>query len=342
MEQKDFAEALSECLDDEACKQVQGDEARTAQAPETPLNNFFGDDLFTLLYLREGPCSRGLARIRENLEVVSNQKMPRHVRADAALVLGHFVLSRHSKVDVYARGVSHPIDWFRLARQLGSVIGGLAYANALLAEAEQSVQFSLEDDPLPRLVWDSKLEAAQAPSPDARVCQAWYMGARVALRHVQGGFTGWGPEAFGCALACVVNYLTLLPQQQRLTRLSPLPQRRAALAWLKPLWNRLIVAAPEHALDPQAYRMALVEQQLAVFMRLDDLEQGRGDHVRAPVAVGSLVSEGGQIIVIHGEIPETSDCSEKDYLKRYEVLRRPRCLSTKMSGKSCGTSYGFR
>lgn len=327
MEQKDFAEALSECLDDDACKQVLGDEARIAQAPEAPMNSFFGDDLFTLLYLREGPCSRGLVRIRESLEVVSNQKLSRHRRADAALVLGHFVLSRHSKVDLYARGVSHPIDWFRLARQLGSVIGGLAYANALLAEANQSVEFSLEKDPLPRLVWDSKPETS-APSPSDRVCEAWCMGARVALRHVQRDFTGWGPEAFGCALACVVNYLTLLPQQQKLTGVSPLPQRRAALAWLKPLWNRLIVAAPEHALDPQAYRMALVEQQLAVFMRLDDLEQGRGDYVRAPVVVDSLASEGGQIIVIRGEIPDTSDRSEKDYLKRYEVLRRPVVLTS--------------
>ncbi|TAN30326.1 MAG: AAA family ATPase [Castellaniella sp.] len=326
MERNEFTDALSDFLGDEAREDVLGDEARSGEVPKAPLNNFFGDDFLTLLYFHKGPCAHGLERHRKSLETVAHLKAPRHRRIEAALALGRFMASRHAGSDFRARGTSHPTDWFLLARQLGSVVGGLAYADALLAENEQEVQFCLDRDPLPRLVRNSKSGDDDVPHPSEEVCQAWYLGARTALRHVQRGFTGWDAHTFDCALACIVNYLTLLPGQ-RLTQTLPLPQRRAALAWLKPLWNRLITAAPKHGPDPQAYRVALIEQQLAVFMRLDDLENGGSDCRQTLEVVDPPVVGGDWIVVIRSKIPDTSDRPEMEYLKRYEVLRRPVALT---------------
>src|SRR3546814_20785065 len=56
-------------------------------------------------------------------------------------------------------------------------------------------------------------------------------------------------------------------------RACPIQQRREALAWIKPLWNRLITAASELAPDVDARRVELVEQQLAVLLYLDEIEE---------------------------------------------------------------------
>jgi len=326
MERNEFTNALSELLDDGARAEVLGEKARAGKAPEAPLNNFFGDDFLTLLYVHKGACAPSLGRYRESLHVVSNKKAPRRERIRAALALGRFASSRYADSGLHERGASRSIDWFLLARQLGSVVGGLAYANALLAENKQSVQFDLNRDPLPQLVKDMKSISSGESNPSDAVCQAWYLGARVALRHVQRGFADWTVEDFNCALACVVNYLTLLPAN-RLSQSPQLLQRRAALAWLKPLWNRLIVAASEQARDPRAYRAALVEQQLAVFIRLDDLEGGGGERVRAAAAVDPPAQGSDCVVVIRGKIPESTDRPERDYLRCYEVLRQPVALT---------------
>lgn len=326
MKRNELTDALSELLDDGAREEVLGAAARTGKVLKAPLNNFFGDDFLTLLYFHKEPCAPGLGRYQESLHVVSNKKAPHRERIGAALALGRFVSLRYADSGFHQRGVSRSIDWFLLARQLGSVVGGLAYANALLAEAKQSVQFDLDRDPLPQLAQDMKQVSSGEISPSDAVCQAWYLGARAALRRVQRGFAGWETEDFNCALACVVNYLTLLPQQ-RFSQRSQLPQRRAALAWLKPLWNRLIAAAPEHAPDPQAYRAALVEQQLAVFIRLDALEQGGSESVGACAAPSPPVAGRDSVVVVRGKIPDSSERSERDYLKHYEVLRQPVALT---------------
>lgn len=323
MERDEFTDALSDFLSDEACDEVLGGEARDGRAP---LNNFFGDEFLTLLYFHQGPCAHGLKRYRKSLETVSNPKAQRRRRIEAALALGNFVESRYAGSGLRGRGTSHPADWFLLARQLGSVVGALAYADALLAENEQKVQCDLDCDPLPRLVRSAKSDGGGVLHPSEEVCQAWCQGARTALSHMQRSFAGWDVHAFDCALACVVNYLTLLPGS-RFGQTSQLPQRRAALAWLAPLWNRLIAAASRRAPNPKAYRAALIEQQMVVFMRLDDLEDGGSDRGQAIEVSDPCVLGGDRIVVIRGKIAGTSDRSDMEYLRLYEVLRQPVALT---------------
>src|SRR3546814_3733312 len=96
------------------------------QALAAPLNNFFGDDFLTLLYQRSEPCPPFLSRARSKLMRVADRKTSRHERAAAAVALGRFMQVRYPNSYESKPGCSHPLDWFRLARQLNSVVGALA------------------------------------------------------------------------------------------------------------------------------------------------------------------------------------------------------------------------
>ncbi len=325
MNHDEFTAHLAQFLDAEASGRILGEDAPAIDLPDAPLKNFFGDDFLTLLYRSKDPCAPTLTAIQRFLTVVANPHEARHVRAAAAVALGRFVQDRLPEGDT-ARGISHPREWFHLARQLNSVVGALALANALLARQDQKIEFNLEVDPLPHLVEPGRSTTHLFLGISQQVAHAWYLGARVTLRHVQRGFSGWGPEEFGCALACVVNYLALLPTQRPFGSESSVAQRREALVWMKPLWNRLIQAAPVHAKDPEAYRMVLVEQQLAVYVHLDDLEEDRvpSDPKPTSASPASSVSPGqDQVVIVPGVIPGSSEKSETQYLKQYEVLRKP-------------------
>src|SRR3546814_3275857 len=86
--------------------------------------------------------------------MVIDHEQSRHLRAQAAVTLGRFVQDRHQDGDGMSGmpGTSPPRAWFALAREMGSVIGALAFANSLLAEEALSVQFDLNVDPLPRIM----------------------------------------------------------------------------------------------------------------------------------------------------------------------------------------------
>jgi hypothetical protein len=328
MDKDEFSDALAPYLD-ALDGQAPGDEP-----PKAPLNNFFGDDFLTLLYLGAEPCPRGLARPKAWLSTVANRQAPRHERAAAALALGRFLQRRQPELLERGPGHSAPIDWFRLSREFGSVVGALALANVLLARHYQRVEFDLNADPLPQLVSGLGVKASSGrsgPSIDHAVAQAWYLGARVALRHVPRHFSGWDREAFRCALACVVNYLVILPP--RYAALSLLSQRRAALAWIKPLWNQLITAAPACEPDPRGYHAALIEQQLAVLLHLDSLQESSSGSRRpfgpalAPQPFAPLCPGADQVVVIPGTIPAASDKDDREILKLYEALRQPVALA---------------
>lgn len=324
MDNAEFTKALSQYLDADACDRLLDDGACESELPKAPLDNFFGDEVLSLLYRSKDPGSRTLRRTKAMLQVVSDSYAAHHLRAEAAVALGRFVQARQHDDFFSELGSSNSLQWYRLARQLNSVVGALAFANVILAQHGQHVEFNLDVDPLPRLKQDEKaLTPMQTIRVGQELPQAWYLGARVAVRHVQRRFTGWRAEDFGCALACIVNYLTLLSAFRPEDLKLQVAQRRAALDWLKPLWNRLIQAAPEQARDPEQYHAALIEQQLAVLLRLDDLEQGRAElHAPRPTAMAAPAN-GDHIVVIKGEIPKSSDRGETDYLKQYEALRRP-------------------
>lgn len=326
MEKAKLDDVLFEILDEDAREFFLGAEPKEIDAP---LDNFFGDDWLTLLYIHEGPCSDVLQYHRENLKTVADKKAPREERINAAIELGNLVSMRGGDGhDIRGRGVSRPTDWFRFARQLGSVDAALAYANALLDEGNLTVHFDREQDLLPQLDWKIKEESTDAPRLDPKVCEAWQLGARVALRHMQRRFDGWSDYSFGCAFACIVNYLTLLPAR-RLGSSLMMAERRKALVWIKPLWKRLIADASKGT-GPGAkkYRTFLLDQRLAVLMLLEDREQS-GDVVeKSATSLEQLPSGNDRIVVIRGTIPDSSERSEKDYLKQYEPLRRPVALTS--------------
>ncbi|MCI2811343.1 AAA family ATPase [Eoetvoesiella caeni] len=342
MNHNDYTNALAQAVDADAGEDILDGARRAAELPAVPLRNFFGDELLTLLYRSTEPCARPLAEMKRCLVLVCDPKEARHVRAAAAVALGRFVQARRPEGDEYVLGSSNPQDWFQLARQLNSVVGALALANTLLAQRGQKVEFNLEVDPLPRLAESGERTFRMPPVVSHDIAQAWYLGARVALRHVQRNFCGWDREAFGCALACVVNYLTLLPGKHMSAYVSPLVQRREALAWIKPLWNRLIEAAAQQVGDAEAYRSALIEQQLAVFLRLDDLEKNpeppRVKPEPAPVKTAAQ-PDPNQVVIVPGVIPTSSDRAESEYLKQFESLRQPMVCST---FPSLAKLYGLR
>ena len=293
--------------------------------PEAPLNNFFGDVFLTLLFRSDDPLAERLSEIKQHLLSVADLKQPRHIRAEAAVALGRFIQRRYSD-DQFFVGSSRPEQWFHLARQLNSAVGAFALANALLAQQNLRIEFDLKVDPLPRLACINERNLRSTPQISSESAQAFYLGARVALRHVQRRFDGWGQESFGCALACIVNYLTLVPTRRMTDRACPIQLRRQALAWIKPLWNRLINAASEQVSDAQLRRVELVEQQLAVFLYLDDIEEnGVPDKPSLVPASKTIARKPGpnQMVVVPGVIAGSSDRAEGDYLKQFEVLRKP-------------------
>lgn len=152
------------------------------------------------------------------------------------------------------------------------------------------------------------------------LADAWFLGARVTTRHLQRRFSGWTHEEFHCALSCIVNYLTLLPAHRLTVPSEAVAQRQAAVRWLKPVWNTLINVASDYQPVQSGYRAALIEQQLAVFAWLDEL-------ARNPQAVRDTLTSAtpasGDLIVVKGGIPKSSDRSENDYLKTFDVLREP-------------------
>src|SRR5690606_9605836 len=131
-----------------------------------------------------------------------------------------------------------------------------------------------------------------------------------------------------CALSCVVNYLTLLPPRHGFDSPRPLAQRREALPWAKPFWNKLIAAASAQQEDPQAYRDALVEQQLAVLIFLEQDEHDREKSVgrrRESMGRGATRRKPrtNEIVIVIGGIPPAADRSDMYYLNRFEMLREP-------------------
>lgn len=327
MNHDDYMSALGDVLEQEDQQRLLDGNRLVDKRPQVPLGNFFRDDFFTLLYRSNEPCSDQLNEVKQLLLTVSGNGA-RHERAAAALALGYFVQKRGG-YDDYGSGSSHPVQWFNLARQLNSVIGASEAANALLSKDGQRVEFDLTVDPLPKLVQVKLSSSHREPRVGLRVAEAWYLGARVGLRHVQRRFSGWNQETFGHALACVVNYLTLHPSQRMSDSRRPVVQRRDALAWIKPYWNKLIVAASTLHPDPQEYRDALVEQQLAVLGYLEDddpLEWANAYAKRTAAKAPMRASRkplANELVVVQGTIPTSSDRGDAEYLKQFEVLRHP-------------------
>lgn len=295
--------------------------------PVETFGNFFGDDFLMLLFHSNAPHTPELSEVKNLLSAVSNLQEARRVRAHCAVKLGRFVRRRFGDAHNCERGRSRPYDWFNFARQLSSIVGALECANEILAERYQKVQFDLELSPLPKLVEDTRLQSGMAWGVGHEVQSAWFYGINVALQHTPRQFRDWEPESFNCALACVVNYLTLLPRNRSFTSDSAVAQRIEALAWIRPLWQRLILAASRRAVEREAYRNALFAQQQAVILFLDSLQNEPAAPKPKSVSPNAALRDGQHMVVIGGAIPPSPERGENDYLKRYEELRKPVLLS---------------
>src|SRR3546814_839436 len=130
MKKQEFHAALAQYLNDDACGELLDDENLMQDVPDAPYGNFFGDDFFTLLHHSAGPCVASLREVKASLKMVIDHEQSRHLRAQAAVTLGRFVQDRHQDGDGMSGmpGTSPPRAWFALAREMGSVIGALAFA----------------------------------------------------------------------------------------------------------------------------------------------------------------------------------------------------------------------
>lgn len=301
-------------------RMARGVSAQDTDELDMPLNNFFGDDLLMILYRTEAN-NFASARVRTSLQIVSDKNKPRHIRALSAVQIGRFVKQRAD--DSHDFGTSDPKEWFALARQLNSIVGAFELANMMLEDRELQVELDLKTDPLPRLM-DTRVESKRTTSGiDRDIEKSWYLGARVAMRHRQREFDGWDDEMFRCAFACIINYLSLPPSSRFATdKNESIKVRRHALNWIKPLWNALIVAASKRHYASEKLRMALVEQQLVVLNWLDELERNPLAS-RLNTGPAPVTPEANQAVIISGVIPTSSDRSDNDYLKAFEILRHP-------------------
>lgn len=247
--------------------------------PRAPLKNFFNDDFLTLLYYHTSAETEHshLRLIKEALNQVADPSLPKHVCANAAVTLGRFVRDK-DKGNKSPAKQSHPARWFERARDLGSVVGAWECANTLLIGYKHQVIFDAQADPLPHIyergpVTENGLTEVMV---DPDVSHAWAFGVRTATRHVQRQFKGWTKEEFGCAFACIANYLTIIPGHSYRGRPSPSVTCRQALSWIDPLWKALIKIAPGSVAAPEyveSYRAFLIEQRLAVLSFLTATEQ---------------------------------------------------------------------
>ncbi|WP_454690220.1 AAA family ATPase [Achromobacter aloeverae] len=317
-----------------------------------PMNNFFGDDFLTLVYCSNEEhltllSSTDLPRIRAMLILVSDPASLKHERAAAAVDIGRFVRRKEKPPPKtrgsYKRQSGRSVFWFRLARELGSVVGANELANTLLTRGNLSVAFNAFKDVLPRIVSDKDdegLDQAEV-SISGDVVLAWRDGGSAAYRRLQRKFEGWTQEEFQCAMVCIVCYLSF---SRSLTAAEThVEQRQFDLSWINPVWKALIEIAPNHLnfpysdVGPEEIRQRLVEQRLVILHSLRDTPSGNNPVQtgvrRSDFAVSHGVMPLGEnrcddvelasprrVAVLKGEIPPTAERLEREQLKQYARL----------------------
>lgn len=322
------------------------------------MNSFLNDDFLTLLYFSQDaqitPMNPRLEPIKQALGQIANQKLPRYVRAHAAITLGRFVQAKNTDYQSLGNAVrqSKPELWFRHARVLGSVIGAWEYAKALLNEYQQYIDFDPNVDSLPRVYTSTPPDNERIVSErvDSAVRQAWLLGARTSLRHMQRRFKGWSKEEFNCSFACIVNYLTILSTRKLGQHSSSLEQNRQALIWIDPLWKQLIEVAPTMVAADQAaaqsHQAFLIEQRLVVLTHMNTREERdsaslpwgsakrsvgirnpQNTHAQEPnnttdmAAKVQLSAQAHQkVVIIKGPIAPSTEKDEKSVIEQFKTL----------------------
>lgn len=298
---------------------------------DVPLDSFFDDEFFTLIYTHSGDLSEGLQLIREQLRLVSNKRVARSKRAAAALFLGMSVIGRAASRDaLVSDDRARAIRWLELGRQLNCVIACRELASLRLSEFELELRTDFADESLPWVVFGRTGLPVDDWKPTMQLHATWYCGARLALRHVQRGFAGWREEHFDAAFTSILCYVAYTPRWRMEQIGEPIVERvDVAMAWINPLWTRLSRAAAGLYEDPDAYVTKKYEQLQAARL----VKEGNRDNFTACSKTAdnlepkSHVTRAHQMVVIRSEIPPSSERSENTYLRRFEALQQPVSLT---------------
>lgn len=349
MDKKTYEASLAQCVKDTAWPALFEQAQSSMTHHRAPLNNFFNDDFLTLIHFsdvgRLASANPALYVIKAALEQVADRKQPHRLRAQAAVALGRFVW--HDEIERAERTertvLSHPsrrskpAEWFQHARVLSSVPGAWEYANTLLAQAQARIEFDLDQSPLPAYIASQIPESRRFAqnayvSPDLAL--AWHAGVLVALRHMQGRFKDWRTEDFHCALACLVNYMTLMDGSVLTQETLARKRRQRELSWIDALWKRLIHAAPAVVSpdDPDAYRNALADQRLAVLAAFKDASDGQSTGAPAPSGSASAASSAATTDLAshmrsHPDGPRSRTPREQQAEKQAQQQAREQALS---------------
>lgn len=294
---------------------------------KAPLNNYFGDDFLTLLSRNTDRLPDQLASLRENLHVVGDAEQPSQDRATAALALGRYVRFRDVKRGRLSN-VSASKQWFTLAAELDSILGVWELANDHLSERDLVVKVDREHGAVPRVAYKD-ISSDSHPAPCKRATEAWALGIRLILRQEKAGFRKLPMETLEASLSCIVNWLTLWSERERYARQQTIADRLQSLAWIDPLWAKLIQKIGRRS-TPEL-KQQLLDQQLAIHLLLSNESHAPAEsaprNLKPRVQQSDEQTESDHIVVIPGTIPPAPERGNDALLEIYKGLQRPIALT---------------
>lgn len=305
-------------------------ENATQTLHEVPLNGFFNDELYTLVYLSPTSENRQLNRLRSTLMKVTDDKNTILERIDCALYLANRVLARSS---TYSTLTKHDViaaqGWLTYAIELGNAPAAVTLSQLNLALEGLEIYLSPDSYSLPvlkRISEEPRMRLRQKPSWD--VCKSWYDGARLALRHLDDNFSDCDLKSLEAMMLCMLCFIMHTPDRQQLPRyrytqaIHPID----CIDWLVPLWASVAEAAALKTSNPELNKNKYAEQfqaaRLALQIDTDERSISKAVnecHDWQPRQSGAI----RDIIVIRTVIAQSTDRDEKTQLEFYERLRYP-------------------
>lgn len=293
-----------------------------------PFGKFFDDDFFLLIYTNPGVLPANLRVLKNKLKVVSDKQIKELSRSKAALHLGREIVKRADTRDALVpKDFDCAVRWFDLAIQFNSVEA--AADLALLYLSKSKLQLKCDTN-------TSLPEFKQINSDreifndfDEQAEQTWYRGARLTFRYIQSKFWGWNQSTFQAAFTCILAFLISTPRRAESAIVASSAEKRMKeLLWIKPLWSRLVHASALLEQVPKEYIRKKFEQFEAALLILNN-QRGYDAEMATCEKLSHFSPSVGvlEVLVIPGEIPRSSDRSETDFLKQYEVLRSPIALT---------------
>ena len=285
-----------------------------------PYDNFFGNDLFLLLFHNKDILPARLEEIKLQLHIVTGDSVSRTEQGGAAIKLGRHVQTFQVASAKHYSSMSEASKWFDLAAtHCESVIGLNELAKEKLSSTERLVIVqNLNDELLPRLIQLVDNDSFDSCAVSSRISDLWKRGMRLALDNSTSDFSNWDKECIDAAITCIVNFLIFKPKTtQKLHTLKSQSINLDILKWAVPTWNRLI-----EALADKDQAKQLKAQQKAVLMVVKDGSEINGiEEIR--LLEDCIKSEDEYVVVIKGVIAPSSDRDDVKQLEQYEALRKP-------------------